>query len=129
MLIRWLSFIEGQQTKLNLRYECSSFKICCCINAETSHVFHFLINTKERFTFKINIYCLTCIQFWNLDIIFTFIVEKPKRLGSNLIRMFTNIKLFCIHTKCKELYFLKIIYHQEICKCTHRSIKCAASYY
>ena len=70
--------------------------------------------------------CPICKHSCSLNEIYTYQVEKNKRLNFILMRMFKSVKCICSYAGCRRSYPLETIHHHEMFKCFHRSILCPA---
>ena len=72
------------------------------------------------------LFCLICNQFFYLNEIYTYQVEKNKGPNYISMKMFPRVQFICYHTRCKESYPLEKIHHHEMFECPYRSILCLA---
>ena len=70
--------------------------------------------------------CPICKQSCHLNDIYTYQVEKNKRLNSISMKMFTRAKFIFSYAGCGVSYPLEKIHHHEMFECPHRSIICFA---
>ena len=70
--------------------------------------------------------CLICKQSCRLNEIYTYQVEKTKRLNSISMRMFKSVKFICSFAGCGRLYLLETILYHEMFESPYRSILCPA---
>ena len=81
---------------------------------------------KYTFKFDIIVPFPICKQSSRLNEIYTYKVEKNKRLNYDLMRIFKHTKFICSYEGCGMSYSLEIIQHYEMFECLYRSILCFA---